>query len=77
MVLSAPGTEGFKSDFAKWQQLTRQATQVLDDVESRWRSGCRRRVEGIGLPRAPTKGSPPNISSQVDSYFKALATRKR
>ena len=34
MVLSAPGTEGFKQDFARWQELTRQVTLALDDVES-------------------------------------------
>ena len=33
MVLSAPGSEGFKQDFAKWQELTRQVTLALDEVE--------------------------------------------
>src|SRR5262245_27127374 len=33
MVLSAPGTEAFKQDFAKWEELRRQATQALERVE--------------------------------------------
>ena len=32
--LSAPGTEAFKQDFAKWEEMRRQATQVLDQVEA-------------------------------------------
>src|SRR6185369_9393825 len=30
MTLSSPGTEAFKQDFAKWQQLRQQATQPLE-----------------------------------------------
>jgi hypothetical protein len=34
MVLSAPGTEGFKQDFARWDLLKRQATIALEQAES-------------------------------------------
>src|SRR5262245_31165269 len=34
MTLSAPGTEAFKQDFAKWQELKRQAAAALEQVES-------------------------------------------
>ncbi len=34
MTLSAPGTEAFKQDFAKWDDLRRQATRALEGVES-------------------------------------------
>src|SRR5262249_12566706 len=32
--VTAPGTEAFKQDFAKWDDLRRQATQALDAVET-------------------------------------------
>ena len=62
--LSAPGTEAFKQDFAKWEELRRQATQALDNVESSLSKklqakqatrppGRRRRRQGAGrLPEA-------------------------
>ncbi len=34
MTLSSPGTEAFKQDFARWQELSRQATVALEAVES-------------------------------------------
>ena len=34
MTLSAPGTEAFKQDFAKWEEMRRQATQALETAES-------------------------------------------
>ncbi|MGE3955670.1 MAG: DUF4175 family protein [Vicinamibacterales bacterium] len=77
MVLSAPGTQGFKQDFAKWQELTRQVTLALDDVES---SASRRLQEKTSKDRLAAGGderAPAEYQQQVDSYFKALATRKR
>lgn len=77
MVLSAPGSEGFKQDFAKWQELTRQVTLALDDVES---SLTKRLMEKSAKDRLASGGderAPAGYQEQVDSYFKALATRKR
>src|SRR5262249_22547164 len=34
MTLSAPGTEAFKQDFAKWEDLRRAATTALDRAEA-------------------------------------------
>ena len=33
-VFAAPGTEAFKQDFAKWEDLRRQATQALEQAEA-------------------------------------------
>src|SRR5207244_4820944 len=33
-VLASPGTEAFKQDFAKWEDLRRQATQALEQAET-------------------------------------------
>ncbi len=77
MVMSAPGSEGFKQDFAKWQELTRQVTLALDEVESSLTrklqaKGSKDRLASGGDERAPA-----GYQEQVDSYFKAIATRKR
>ncbi|MFN7914932.1 MAG: DUF4175 family protein [Vicinamibacterales bacterium] len=77
MVLSAPGTQGFKQDFAKWQELTRQVTLALDNIES---SASRRLQDKASKDRLASGGderAPAAYQQQVDSYFKALATRKR
>jgi hypothetical protein len=77
MVLSAPGTEGFKQDFAKWQELNRQMTAALDRVES---SVARRIGEKQARERlaAGADDAPPaQYQQQVDAYFKALAARKK
>lgn len=77
MVLSAPGTQGFKQDFAKWQELTRQVTLALDNIES---SASRKLQEKASKDRLASGGderAPAQYQQQVDSYFKALATRKR
>jgi hypothetical protein len=77
MVLSAPGTQGFKQDFSKWQELTRQVTLALDEVES---SAARKLQEKTSKDRLASGGdehAPAEYQQQVDSYFKALATRKR
>jgi hypothetical protein len=77
MVLSAPGTEGFKQDFARWQELSRQVTLALDDVES---SAARKLQEKSARDRLASGADekvPAEYQQQVDAYFKALATRKR
>ncbi len=77
MVLSAPGTEGFKQDFARWQELARQVTLALDAVES---SAARRLQEKTATDRLASGADevvPAEYQQQVDSYFKALAQRKR
>ena len=77
MVLSAPGTQGFKQDFSKWQELTRQVTLALDQVES---TAARKLQEKTSKDRLASGGderAPAEYQQQVDSYFKALATRKR
>ena len=77
MVLSAPGTQGFKQDFAKWQELTRQVTLALDNVES---SVAKRLQEKSSKDRLASGGderAPAEYQQQVDAYFKALAARKR
>jgi hypothetical protein len=77
MVLSAPGTEGFKQDFARWQELSRQVTLALDEVESSAARKLQERTAGDRLASGADEKVPAEYQQQVDAYFKALATRKR
>lgn len=77
MVMSAPGSEGFKQDFAKWQELTRQVTLALDDVESSLAKKLQAKGSKDRLASGGDEHAPAGYQEQVDSYFKALATRKR
>ena len=77
MVLSAPGTEGFKQDFARWQELTRQITLALDGVESALSKKLRETSSKDRLASGSDERAPAQYQEQVDSYFRALATRKR
>jgi hypothetical protein len=77
MVLSAPGTEAWKQDFARWQELKRQATLALEGVESTIARKLRER-ESKDLLAAGVEDKPPaEYQTQVDSYFKALAAKKK
>jgi hypothetical protein len=77
MVLSAPGTEGFKQDFSKWQELARQITLALDGVESSLSQKLREKTSKDRLASGADERAPAEYQQQVDSYFKALASRKR
>ena len=77
MVLSAPGSEGFKQDFSKWQELTREVTLALDEVESSLSKTLREKTSKDRLASGGDERPPAEYQQQVDSYFKALATRKR
>jgi hypothetical protein len=77
MVLSAPGTQGFKQDFAKWQELTRQVTLALDNIESTASKRLQEKSSKDRLASGGDERAPAEYQQQVDSYFKALATRKR
>ncbi len=77
MTLSAPGTEAFKQDFTKWEQLRQQATQLLNQAETSLSkqlqiANARDRLAAGAGDRAPAE-----YQQQVDEYFKALATQKR
>ncbi|MBM3773308.1 MAG: hypothetical protein FJW27_18860 [Acidimicrobiia bacterium] len=76
MVLSAPGTQAFKQDFAQWKQLRRQATQLLEQAESSLSKRLQARSTKERLASGLDDQPPASYSQQVDSYFKALAAKK-
>ena len=77
MVLSAPGTEAFKQDFAKWEALRKQVTLALDRAETSVSQRLQARQARDRLAAGVDDKAPANYQQQVDSYFKALATPKK
>ena len=77
MVLSAPGTEAFKQDFAKWEALRKQVTLALDRAESSLSQRLQARQSRDRLAAGVDDKAPADYQQQVDSYFKALATQKK
>jgi hypothetical protein len=77
MTMSAPGTEAFKQDFAKWEDLKRQATQALDRAESTLSKKLQAKQARDRLAAGADDTAPPAYRKQVDSYFKAIAGKQR
>jgi hypothetical protein len=77
MTMSAPGTEAFKQDFAKWEDLKRQATQALENVESSISKKLQAKQARDRLAAGTDDTAPPEYKKQVDSYFKAIAGKKK
>ena len=77
MVLSAPGTEAFKQDFAQWEQLRVQATQALDKAESSISKKLQAKQSRDRLAAGVEDKAPPGYQQQVDGYFKAIAAGKK
>ena len=76
MALSAPGTEAFKQDFAKWEELRQQATQALDNVESSLSQKLQAKQAKDRLAAGADDKAPAEYQKQVDSYFKAWRKKK-
>ena len=75
--ISAPGTEAFKQDFAKWEEMRRQATQALDNVESSLSKKIQAKQAQDRLAAGADDNAPAGYEKQVDSYFKAIAGKKK
>jgi hypothetical protein len=76
MVLSAPGTEAFKQDFERWEELRAQATQALARAGSSLSTRLNARESRDRLASGVDERVPAEYQEQVDSYFKALASKK-
>jgi hypothetical protein len=76
MTFSAPGTEAFKQDFARWEELRDQATRALDRMSAE----VTRRLDGKGprdrLAAGVDDKAPAAYRARVDEYFKAIAAKK-
>ncbi len=75
LVLSAPGSEGFKQDFDKWELLKRRATSALEQAESTLAKRLDAQVVKDRLAAGVEDKAPAAFQSQIDAYFKSLANR--
>jgi hypothetical protein len=76
MTLSAPGTEAFKQDFSRWEDLKRQLTAALDAAESSLSKKLQAKEAHDRLAAGAEDRAPAEYQKQVDKYFKAIAARK-
>src|SRR5262249_21261349 len=76
MTTSAPGTEAFKQDFAKWDDLRRQATMALDGAQTAIAKKLQAKDSKERLAAGADDKAPPEYQKQVDAYFKAIAKKK-
>jgi hypothetical protein len=77
MTLSAPGTEAFKQDFSKWDDLRKQATQALERASTSLSQRLGQEQARDRLAAGIEDKAPAEYERQVDSYFKAIAGQKR
>jgi hypothetical protein len=72
---SAPGTEAFKQDYAKWEVLSKDVTHALEQVEA---SLARRLSERNAKDRVNSGGddkAPAQYSESVSRYYRSLAKK--
>jgi len=77
MVTSAPGTQAFKQDFAKWESLHKEVALGLEKLEA---ALSQRVVERAARERLRTGGVdrvPDTYRATVERYYRALAEEPR
>jgi hypothetical protein len=74
--MSAPGTESFKQDFEKWELLKRQALSALEQAGSTLAKKVQAAAAKDRLAAGIDDTAPPGYRTQVDAYFRALASGK-
>jgi hypothetical protein len=75
--LSAPGTEAWKQDFAKWEELKKQMEVALEKAETSLASRLRDQESKDRLNAGATQAVPEQYRRLVDKYYRALAQKKR
>ena len=71
---SAPGTEGWKQDFAKWEELTVQLTAALERSEQTTAERLRQQQSRDRLNAGASQSVPESYRRLVDKYYRALAS---
>jgi hypothetical protein len=72
---SAPGTEPWKQDFAKWDDLKKQAAAALEKLENTAASRLREQQAKDRLAAGAAQSVPDAYRSLVEQYYKALADK--
>jgi hypothetical protein len=71
--VSAPGTEGFKQDFAKWEELKKNLLVALDQTESQLSDQLRTRENRERLNAGRHDAVADSYRALVDRYYQSLA----
>jgi hypothetical protein len=75
--VSAPGTEGFKQDFAKWESLKNNLMVALEKAESQLSDQLRARETRERLNAGRHDGVADTYRELVDRYYQSLAAPRR
>ena len=75
--VSAPGTEGFKQDFANWESLKKNLLVALDRTESQLSDQLRARENRERLNAGRHDAVADTYKALVDRYYQSLAAPRR
>jgi hypothetical protein len=75
--LSAPGTEAFKQDFARWESLKQNLLVALERSETRVSGQLREREARARLNAGGHQGVSEAYREMVDRYYQSLAAPRR
>jgi hypothetical protein len=73
---SAPGTEAWKQDFAKWEELKAQLSAALEWSEQTTAERLRQQQSRDRLNAGASQSVPESYRRLVDKYYRALASGK-
>lgn len=74
---SAPGTEAFKQDFARWESLRRNVHSALERVETALSAKLHEQQTRDRLRAGATERLPEEYRKLVDRYYQSLASGKK
>ena len=75
--VSAPGTEAFKQDFARWESLKQSLLVALEKVERSLTDELRQQESRDRLNAGASDAVPDDYRRLVDKYYRSLATPRR
>ncbi len=75
--VSAPGTEAFKQDFARWESLKAHLLLAIEQVESEASERLRAREARDRLNAGRHESAPDAYREQVDRYYRSLAAPRK
>ena len=75
--VSAPGTEAFKQDFARWESLKQHLLLALEKVERSMSDELRQQETKDRLNAGASDAVPDDYRRLVEKYYRALATPRR
>jgi hypothetical protein len=75
--VSAPGTEAFKQDFARWESLKSSLLLALEQVERNLTTQLREQQTKDRLNAGASDAVPDDYRALVERYYRSLATPRR